>query len=96
MASSAARAIGASSSTIPRLVLDRVQRRVASIARRTVVPEGPFTGAGQGAGPIATALARKSSYRVSWKWCSRRDISRLRRAHLEQAGELSCGRHVRR
>ena len=43
----AARASGASSSTMPRLVFERVQRAVASTARRTVAPSGRVPGAGE-------------------------------------------------
>src|SRR5213592_1002058 len=56
----AARASGASSSTRPRLVLDGAQRAVASTAARIVAPSGRSPAAAN-AGPIATALARKSA-----------------------------------
>src|SRR5437660_449402 len=59
-ARSAARANGASSNTRPRFVFDGVQRAVASTAARIVVPSGRSP-ARASAGPIAAALARKSS-----------------------------------
>ena len=61
-----ARASGASRSTIPRFVFAFVHRRVAWMARRIVVPTG-LAPAAPNAGPIAAALARKSSYVVSPK-----------------------------
>src|SRR5437773_515679 len=59
-ARSAARANGAGSNTRPRFVFDGVQRAVASTAARIVVPSGRSP-ARASAGPIAAALARKSS-----------------------------------
>src|SRR5579864_1458801 len=63
----AARHSGPSSSMMPRLVLRGVSRWVAATAARTAPPRGVSPAAAM-AGPIATALTRKSSYRVSWKW----------------------------
>src|SRR5947199_269179 len=57
--SSAARAKGESSSTMPRLELRGTHRAVASIASRMVRPSG-CSPARPKAGPMAAALARKS------------------------------------
>src|SRR6266568_5057383 len=56
----AARASGASSRTRPRFVLDGAQRAVASTAARMVAPSDR-SAAAVSAGPMAAALARKSS-----------------------------------
>src|SRR5207245_2620279 len=59
-----ARASGARSSPRPRFVLDGAQRAVASAAARIVAPSDRSPATAR-AGPIAAALARKSSYVVS-------------------------------
>ncbi len=45
---------------MPRFVFERVQRAVASMARRIVAPSGRVPAPASGS-PIATALTRKSS-----------------------------------
>ena len=80
---------------MPRLVLDRVQRAVASTAARIVAPSGRSPAAAS-AGPMATALARKSSYRVSWKWRPGETLPGL--GALTSSRQASCagGGHLRR
>src|SRR2546429_3514673 len=83
----AARASGASSNTRPRFVLDGTQRAVASTAARSVAPRGGAPAAAS-AGPIATALARKSSYVASWKRASGDTLPGL--GALASSRQASC------
>ena len=78
---------------MPRLVFERVQRAVASTARRTVAPSGRVAGAGQ-----RLANRRRAGEEVFvagvGEVAARRDVARLRRARLEETGELRRGRDV--
>ena len=72
---------------MPRLVLDRVHRPVASTAERMVAPRGPLTGRGHRRGDGDRAREEVLVPGVV-KVPPGRDVPRLGRAHLEQAGEL--------
>ena len=80
---------------MPRLVLDLVQRRVSSTARRTIAPTRLASGIHERRSDRNCA-GKEILVSSIVKMALGRDVPRLGSAHLQQAGQLSGGGHLGR